>query len=52
MSFKIDTFTSKLTKGGALGSLFECEVFNAKGKVDDIANFKFCLLYTSDAADD
>ena len=41
MSFKIDTFTSKLTKGGALGSLFECEVFNAKGLVDDIANFKF-----------
>ena len=41
MSFKIDTFTSKLTKGGALGSLFECELTNAKGSGSTIADFKF-----------
>ena len=41
MSFKIDTFTSKLTDGGALGSLFECELTNAKGSGSTIADFKF-----------
>tara|TARA_Y100001949_G_C15838158_1_gene265061 strand:- start:90 stop:638 length:549 start_codon:yes stop_codon:yes gene_type:complete len=40
-SFKIDTFTSKLSKGGALGSLFECELTNAKGSGSTIADFKF-----------
>ena len=32
MSFKIDMFTSKLKKGGALGSLFECSVLSAQGQ--------------------
>ena len=41
MSFKIDTFTSKLTKGGALGSLFECSLTAAKGTGMTIADFKF-----------
>ena len=41
MSFKIDTFTSKLKKGGALGSLFECELTSAKGTGSTIGDFKF-----------
>jgi len=41
MSFKIDTFTSKLTDGGALGSLFECELSLAKGTMGDVGDFKF-----------
>jgi len=40
-SFKIDTFTSKLAKGGALGSLFECDLTSAQGQGTDIADFKF-----------
>ena len=41
MSFNIDTFTAKLKTGGALGSLFECELTNAKGSGSTIGNFKF-----------
>ena len=41
MAFNIDTFTSKLKTGGALGSLFECELTNAKGSGSTIADFKF-----------
>ena len=37
-SFNIDAFTSKLTHGGALASLFECEltgnVGGSKGSID------------------
>ena len=33
-SFKIDDFTSKLTNGGALSSLFECVVTGFKGNRD------------------
>jgi len=41
MAFKIDTFTSKLTGGGALGSLFECELTSAEGAGSVIGDFKF-----------
>jgi hypothetical protein len=41
MSFRIDTFTSKLAAGGALGSLFECELTLAKGAGSTIGDFKF-----------
>ena len=41
MAFNIDTFTAKLVKGGALGSLFECELSNAKGVGMTIGDFKF-----------
>ena len=41
MAFTIDTFTSKLTKGGALASLFECDLTSAKGSGMDIADFRF-----------
>jgi hypothetical protein len=41
MSFKIDTFTAKLSKGGALASLFECELTAAKGSGSTIGDFKF-----------
>ena len=41
--FSIDTFTSNLTKGGALASLFECELSGSKGNVatTGIGSFKF-----------
>ena len=41
--FSIDTFTSNLTKGGALASLFECELTSGKGSVltSSISSFKF-----------
>ena len=41
--FSIDTFTSNLTKGGALASLFECELTSGKGNVlpSSIDTFKF-----------
>jgi len=41
MAFNIDTFTAKLAKGGALGSLFECELTSAKGTGSTIGDFKF-----------
>jgi hypothetical protein len=43
MAFNIDTFTAKLVKGGALGSLFECELTAAKGQdaSTTMADFKF-----------
>ena len=41
-SFNIDTFTSKLTKGGALASLFECELTaNAKSTKGSVADWIF-----------
>ena len=41
-TFNIDTFTSKLTRGGALASLFECEILaNGKASKGDIADFTF-----------
>ena len=41
-SFNIDTFTSKLSKGGALASLFECELnASGKGTEGDIGDFTF-----------
>ena len=41
MAFNIDTFTAKLKSGGALGSLFECELTGAKGSGSTIGDFKF-----------
>ena len=41
MAFNIDTFTAKLASGGALGSLFECELTSAKGQGMTIGDFKF-----------
>ena len=41
-SFNIDTFTAKLTKGGALASLFECELnASGKGTKGDIGSWSF-----------
>ena len=40
-NFSIDKFTSALTKGGALASLFQCELTAAKGTGSDIGSFKF-----------
>ena len=41
-TFNIDTFTAKLTRGGALASLFECEILAAgKGTKGDIGDFTF-----------
>jgi len=42
-SFKIDDFTSKLTAGGALSSLFECVVTGYKGDADNgkMNDFKY-----------
>ena len=41
--FNIDSFTSNLKKGGALASLFECELTSGKGNVlpSSIDTFKF-----------
>ena len=40
-AFNIDTFTAKLTKGGALASLFEVELTADKGTKGTINEFKF-----------
>ena len=40
-SFSIDKFTSALPKGGALQSLFQCELTAAKGAGSDIKTFAF-----------
>ena len=40
-NFNIDTFTSKLTKGGALASLFEVELIATSGTLGSIDAFKF-----------
>ena len=41
-SFNIDTFTAKLSRGGALASLFECELTaSGKGTKGDIGDFTF-----------
>ena len=41
-TFNIDTFTSKLTKGGALASLFEVELLApGKGSIGNITDFTF-----------
>ena len=41
LAFSIDTFTEKLASGGALGSLFQCNLVTAKGSGSVIADFKF-----------
>ena len=41
-TFNIDTFTSKLTRGGALASLFEVEILaSGKGVKGDLDDFSF-----------
>ena len=40
-NFSIDKFTAKLADGGALASLFQCELTGAKGSGSTIADFKF-----------
>ena len=41
LAFSIDTFTEKLASGGALGSLFQCNLVTAKGSGSVINDFKF-----------
>ena len=41
LAFSIDTFTEKLASGGALGSLFQCNLVTAKGTGSVLADFKF-----------
>ena len=41
LAFSIDTFTEKLASGGALGSLFQCNLVTAKGTGSSINDFKF-----------
>ena len=41
LAFSIDTFTEKLASGGALGSLFQCNLVTAKGSGSVLADFKF-----------
>ena len=47
--FSIDTFTSKLSQGGALASLFEAELTTTKGTEDEaaVADFKFLCKATT-----
>ena len=40
-NFNIDTFTEKLTKGGALNSLFRCAVTSSKGTGMDATKFEY-----------
>ena len=40
-NFNIDTFTSALSQGGALASLFQCELTDQKGNAGSVDNFKF-----------
>ena len=40
-NFNIDTFTEKLTKGGALNSLFRCAVTSSKGIGMDATKFEY-----------
>ena len=40
-NFNIDTFTEKLTKGGALNSLFRCAVTASKGVGMDATKFEY-----------
>ena len=40
-NFNIDTFTEKLTKGGAMNSLFRCAVTASKGVGMDVTKFEY-----------
>jgi len=48
-SFSIDSFTSNLKAGGALASLFECELTTTKGpqQASAVADFKFLCKATT-----
>ena len=41
LAFSIDTFTEKLASGGALGSLFQCNLVTDQGSGSVIADFKY-----------
>jgi len=41
LAFSIDTFTEKLRQGGALGSLFQCNLVTAQGTGSQVDDFKF-----------
>jgi len=41
LEFSVDTFTQKLYSGGALGSLFQCNLVKAQGTGSQVDNFKF-----------
>ena len=41
LAFSIDTFTEKLASGGALGSLFQCNLVTAKGSGSVLSDFKY-----------
>ena len=40
-NFSVDKFTSALAAGGALSSLFQCELTSTKGGAGTIDDFKF-----------
>ena len=40
-AFSIDTFTQKLSQGGALGSLFQCNLVTGDGGSSGLTDFKF-----------
>ena len=40
-AFSIDTFTQKLSQGGALGSLFQCNLVTGDGGSTGLTDFKF-----------
>ena len=51
-NFSIDKFTTKLKDGGALASLFQCELTGAKGSGSTIGGFKFLCKGVSFHASD
>ena len=40
-NFSVDTFTSKLTQGGALASLFQCDLVMSKGAAGSVDDFAY-----------
>ena len=48
-NFSIDTFTSQLTKGGALASLFECKVTGWSG-ISDVAGSQAQWIFMCNGA--
>tara|TARA_B100001750_G_C15268906_1_gene476502 strand:+ start:55 stop:642 length:588 start_codon:yes stop_codon:yes gene_type:complete len=40
-NFSVDTFTSKLSQGGALASLFQCDLVMSKGAAGSVDDFAF-----------
>ena len=40
-TFDVNAFASKMAKGGALASLFQCTIANGKGSMGDVGQFQF-----------